>query len=98
MPEPPTAVFAASDTQAIGVLKAAEMKGLRVPDDLSVIGFDDFDLAEYMQLTTIRQPLYASGVEAVDLLLDAISDPAAEPQTIVLPLELIARQTTVPLA
>jgi DNA-binding LacI/PurR family transcriptional regulator len=56
--EPPTAVFAASDLQAFGVLEAAESLGLRVPEDVAVIGFDDIEMAAPMGLTTVRQPLY----------------------------------------
>ena len=72
LPEPPSAIFAASDLQAIGVLKAAERLGVRVPEDLAVIGFDDVDLAEIVGLTTIRQPLREGGALAADLLLAAI--------------------------
>ena len=71
-PDPPSAIFAASDLQAIGVLKAAERLGVRVPEDLAVIGFDDVDLAEIVGLTTIRQPLREGGALAADLLLAAI--------------------------
>src|SRR4051794_9459262 len=74
----PTAVFAASDTQAVGVLEAARALDLRVPDDVAVIGFDDVDAAELLGLTTVRQPLRQSGARGVDLLLAAIGDtPAA---------------------
>jgi DNA-binding LacI/PurR family transcriptional regulator len=68
----PTAVFAASDVQAIGVLEAAEALGLRVPEDVAVIGFDDIELAGIVGLTTVRQPLHDTGVHGVDLLLGAI--------------------------
>ena len=50
LPERPTAIFAASDTQAMGVLEAARKAGLRVPEDLSVIGYDDIEIAEYLRL------------------------------------------------
>ena len=69
LPDPPTAIFAASDLQAIGVLKAAEKLDVRVPDELAVIGFDDVDLAEIVGLTTIRQPLREGGALAADLLV-----------------------------
>ena len=74
LPDPPSAIFAASDLQAIGVLKAAERLGVRVPEELAVIGFDDVDLAEIVGLTTIRQPLREGGALAADLLLAAIED------------------------
>jgi LacI family transcriptional regulator len=94
--DPPTAVFAASDIQAIGVLEAADDAGLEVPRDLSVIGYDDIEVAEYLHLTTIRQPLFASGVEGVDLLLETIATPPSSPSQILLPIDLVVRHTTAP--
>jgi len=91
---PPTAIFAASDTQALGVLEAVRAAGLRVPDDLSVVGFDDIEVSSYTGLTTVRQPLYESGLKATALLLEALETgplPAFEHE---LPLELITRETT----
>lgn len=96
LPDPPTAIFAASDTQAIGVLEACRDLGLRVPEDISVIGYDDIEVAEYLALTTIRQPLFASGVEGVELLLNAITQAPDTPQRVTLPVELIIRATTGP--
>jgi DNA-binding LacI/PurR family transcriptional regulator len=94
LPEPPTAIFAASDVQAIGVLPAAEARGVAVPEQLAVIGFDDVDLAEIVGLTTIRQPLREGGALAADLLLAAIEhgvhDPVEESQA----LTLVERRTT----
>ena len=94
LPEPPTAVVAASDTQASGVLAAARERGLRIPEDLSVVGYDDIEIAEYLHLTTIHQPLFTSGVEGVELLLRMLSGGKSEQQCINLPLELIRRGTT----
>jgi len=97
--EPPTAIFAASDTQAIGVLRAAEERGLSVPEDLSVIGFDDIEVAEYLNLTTIHQPLFTSGVEGAELLFQCIDKPPmsqCDVREIELPLRLVIRQTTGP--
>src|SRR3712207_9561842 len=51
----PTAIFAVSDVHALGALQAATERGLRIPDDLAIVGYDDIDLAGYMSLTTIRQ-------------------------------------------
>ena len=90
----PTAIFAASDTQAIGVMEAARKMGLNVPNDLSVVGYDDIELAEYMGLTTVRQPLFESGAEGVRLLLQAIADRSAPPRTVRLQTEVIPRRTT----
>jgi DNA-binding LacI/PurR family transcriptional regulator len=96
LPTPPTAIFAASDTQALGVLEAARAFRLRVPDDLSVIGFDDIEIASYAGLTTIRQPLFESGRRGAELLLSALAGntPAARVET--LQLDLIVRGTTGP--
>lgn len=89
----PDALFAATDLQAIAVLKAARELGLRVPQDLAIIGFDDLDIAEYVGLTTIRQHLDESGKIAAELLLNRISDPNRPVQHIQLPLTIIERET-----
>ena len=76
----PTAIFAASDTQALGVIAAARELGLHVPDDLSVIGYDDIEAADYVGLTTIRQQLFESGRRGAEMLLAEIGGPVrAEP-------------------
>jgi LacI family transcriptional regulator len=93
LPEPPTAIFAASDNQAMGVLKAARERRVSIPKELAVIGFDDVDIADYVGLTTIRQPLEESGRVAVDLLLARLVDPSRPPQRIRLPLTLVRRET-----
>lgn len=93
LPEPPTAVFAASDTQAMGVLKAARERHVRVPQELAVVGFDDVEVADYIGLTTIRQPLHESGRVAVSLLLDRLADPTRPTQEVWLPLTLVKRET-----
>jgi DNA-binding LacI/PurR family transcriptional regulator len=94
LPERPTAIFAASDTQALGVLEAARALGLRVPDDLSVIGFDDIEIASYAGLTTIRQPLFESGRRGAELLLAALAGNAPTTRIERLQLDLIVRSTT----
>jgi DNA-binding LacI/PurR family transcriptional regulator len=93
-PDRPTAIVAANDTRAIGVLEAARELGLRVPEDLSVIGYDDIEIAELVGLTTIRQPLGRSGQRGMQLLLDRIRGVHVEPVREVLPVELIVRGTT----
>jgi DNA-binding LacI/PurR family transcriptional regulator len=95
--DPPTAIFAFSDTQAIGVLEAAQELGVRIPDELSVIGYDDIEIAAHLQLTTIRQSLYESGVKSSRMLLKALTttDPQS-PQEVLLPTKLIVRGTTAP--
>jgi DNA-binding LacI/PurR family transcriptional regulator len=94
LPEPPTAIFAASDLQAIGVLEAASAAAFEVPGALAVIGFDDVDFAEILGLTTVRQPLAEIGRDAIDLLMAEIRDGDREPVEIVHPLTLIQRRTT----
>ena len=96
LPERPTAVFAASDTQAIGVLEAARWLGISVPEELSVIGFDDIEVAAYLELTTVRQPLVESGRRGARLLLDVLAGRQIPPMHELLPLELIVRGTTGP--
>ena len=93
LPAPPGAIFAASDTQALGVLKAARDRGLRAPQDVAIIGFDDLDIAEYVGLTTVRQPLEQSGRIAAELLLARLDDPTRPNQKITLPLTLVKRET-----
>lgn len=90
---PPTAIFAATDFQAMAVLNVARQKGLRVPQDLAILGFDDLDMADYVGLTTIRQPLDDSGEIAVELLLSRISNPDRSRQHVQLPLKIIERET-----
>jgi LacI family transcriptional regulator len=94
LPKPPTAIFAAADVQALSVLKVAREMNVKVPEQLAVIGFDDIDSAEFMDLTTIRQHLDESGKLAVEILFARIAEPARPPQHVKLPLKLIERQTT----
>jgi DNA-binding LacI/PurR family transcriptional regulator len=94
LPEPPTAIFAASDTQAMGVIEAARDLAIPVPAALSVIGFDDIDIAEHIGLTTVRQPLFESGARAVELLLLILSGTMPQPTAERLPIDLIVRETT----
>ena len=75
----PTAIFAASDTQALGVLAAAQDLGLHVPDDLSVIGYDDIEACDFVGLTTVRQHLFESGRQGAQLLMAEIVERAAPP-------------------
>jgi LacI family transcriptional regulator len=92
----PTAVFAASDILGLGVLEAAKAAGLRVPEDLSVVGFDDIDVSSYIGLTTVHQPLVESGRLGARLLLESLAGEAAAPVAHELPLGLVARTTTAP--
>ncbi len=96
--EPPTAIFAASDVQASGVLAAARSLGMRVPHDLSVIGFDDVNVAALLGLTTIRQPLEVSGRRAGIRLLELLGHDPEEDMPEFSPLQLVVRDTTAPIA
>jgi DNA-binding LacI/PurR family transcriptional regulator len=92
---PPTAIFAASDTQAIGVLDAARDLALTVPEELSVMGFDDIRDADYLNLTTVQQPLYESGTTGAEILLSLLGkEPNGEKINHRLPLTLVPRGTT----
>jgi DNA-binding LacI/PurR family transcriptional regulator len=89
----PSAVFAASDIQALGVLEAARDAGLRVPEDLAVIGFDDVELAGLLGLSTVRQPLARTGELGAALLVAVLEDSAA-PDEALPALEVVRRRTT----
>jgi LacI family transcriptional regulator len=93
LPEPPTAIFAATDFQALGVIKAARQLNIKVPEQLAVIGFDDLDMAEYADLTTISQHLDESGRLAVEILLGQIEAPSRPPRHVKLPVTLIERHS-----
>jgi DNA-binding LacI/PurR family transcriptional regulator len=92
----PTAIFSASDTQAMGVVAAARELGLHVPEDLSVIGYDDIEAADYVGLTTVRQQLFESGRLGAQLLLAEIESRSEEPAIVRLAPELVVRVTTAP--
>jgi len=93
---PPTAVFAASDLQALSMIEALEAHGARVPDDISVVGFDDVEVARYAGLTTVAQPLEVSGSKGAELLLLALQGGEVPEPRQHLPLELVIRGTTGP--
>lgn len=94
-PDRPTAIFAASDEMAIGVLRAARELGLVVPDDLSVVGIDDHELAGFFDLTTVAQPVREQGRRGAESVLAQLAGvhPA---QSEVLPVELLVRSSTAP--
>jgi|SRR5665647_992 len=100
LPEPPTAIFAGSDLQALGVYEEAHRRRLRIPDDLSVVGFDDLSIAQYVtpSLTTVRQPHSEMAAEAVRMVLAMKSaDRPGPPTRIELATNLVVRQSTAPL-
>jgi LacI family transcriptional regulator len=93
LPEPPTAIFAGSDIQALGVVEAARARGLDVPGDLSVVGFDDLPLASWVSppLTTVRQPLADMGHTAVAMLTDLMEGRSLRSNRVELATELVVR-------
>lgn len=96
MPGRPTAVFAASDTQAMGVLDAARGMDIDVPHDLSVVGFDDIEMSAHIGLTTVHQPLEESGRIAAEILIAEIEGHNDGPTYRELPVELVVRESTGP--
>lgn len=95
VPVPPTAVFVASDSMAVGAMRAAAAAGYRIPDDLSIVGFDDLPFAAYTSppLTTIHQPVGDMGATAVRLLVELIEHRASAPQQVRLPTRLVVRES-----
>jgi LacI family xylobiose transport system transcriptional regulator len=99
LPEPPTAIFAGNDLQAMGVYQAARAARVRIPEDLSVVGFDDVPVAGWMgpALTTVRQPLTDMGVAAAGMLLTLAGGAAPASPRVELPTTLVLRGSTAPL-
>jgi len=91
----PDAIFAASDASAVGAIRAIHEAGLRVPEDIAVVGFDDVDIAQSAtpSVTTMRQPVQQKGAAAARILLDHIEGKITTPQSHVFPTELIVRQS-----
>lgn len=94
LPDPPTAIFAASDTQALGVLSAAESAGRSVPADLSVVGYDDIEPAAQLGLSTVHQPLTESGARGARRLCALIRGESVRPLRDELPVTLVTRSTS----
>lgn len=90
---PPTAVFCGNDVLALGAFNAAVQRGVRIPQDLTLIGYDDIDMAQWQvfRLTTVRVDLRALAASAVDLLLRRLREPSRPAERVVLPPELILR-------
>ncbi|MDK2798906.1 MAG: hypothetical protein PWP27_1288 [Clostridiales bacterium] len=94
-PNPPTAIFATDDLKAIGVIKAAHSLGLKIPEDLSIIGHNDYDIAQMVEppLSTVQVPIYQMGKVSAKILLEQINNPDAHPKQIILPTQLIVRNS-----
>lgn len=95
LPQPPTAIFASNDVMAMGVMDAVRNRGLRVPEDISVIGFDNIPQSALVRpaLTTIHQPLEKMGRVATQLLLNLLRHPEKESERIELPTRLVIRES-----
>ena len=98
LPEPPTAIFTYYDLLAIGAIRAAGDMGIRIPQDVSITGFDDIVLAQYCtpRLTTIDQNKKRIGEMAIELMIDRIENPSLPPRQIVVPMNLVVRESTAP--
>jgi LacI family transcriptional regulator len=91
----PTAIFLANDVMAFGAMKAIQECGLKVPEDVSVVGFDDIPLAGYVTppLTTVRQPSYDKGVQAASILIQCL-ETGKTPESVIMGVELVVRNST----
>jgi len=98
LPEPPTAIFAFNDNMAIGAIQAARARGLRLPEELSIVGFDDVGPATIVQpsLTTVRQPLAEMGRMAVSMLVRLLEEQRIETLHVELGTRLVVRESTAP--
>jgi LacI family transcriptional regulator len=95
IPNRPDAIFAASDTMAMGAMRAAREENLRIPEDVAFVGFDDLPAAAYpnIRLTTIRQPTAQFGFKAVEILIEMIESGDREPRHIIMETEMIIRES-----
>lgn len=95
LPEPPTAVFAAADMMAVGALEAIRSRGLRVPEDVALVGFDDIQLAPFIDppLTTIRQDRVGLGLAAGRALIEQVEHPDRALAALTMPVELVVRRS-----
>lgn len=98
LPDPPTAIFTANDLQAFGVYEAARQAGLRIPEDLSVVGFDDLPFTQWAgpPMTTVRQPLAQMGATAVQMIVKMARGERLEQHRVELATSLVVRQSTAP--
>ncbi len=91
--ERPTAVFVASDIQALGAMKVLRENKMNIPQDMAVVGFDDIEMSDYLGLSTMRQPMYAMGKLAVERLMERISGDVKDVMHRSFATELIVRET-----
>jgi LacI family transcriptional regulator len=98
LPTRPTAVFAPTDVMAVGALDAIAGRGLRCPEDMSVVGYNDIPMSRYISppLTTVELPSEGLGAEAARMALDSVADPEARGKLVELPASLVVRRSTGP--
>jgi len=98
LPEPPDAVFCASDVMAIGAMTAIEAAGLRVPQDVAVVGFDDIEYARLVApgLTTVHQSQDALAEGLITAIINLLEHPSDAPQVSVIPVEMVVRESSTP--
>jgi DNA-binding LacI/PurR family transcriptional regulator len=90
----PTAVFASSDTLAVGVIKSAEQHGLKIPDDLAVIGFDNLDISSILDISTVNQPLLESGIRGASKMVSLLNGEIVMPHREELALDVVPRRSS----
>lgn len=95
LPHKPDAIFVANDTMALGALRAMREVGIKVPEDIAIVGFDDIPnaISSPVPLTTVRQPTQEMGVAAVNSLIKKITQPASDFENLIFPTELIVRKS-----
>lgn len=93
--DPPEAIFAVSDTIAVAAIKAAKVMGLRIPEDIGVVGFDDTPLSILSDpsITTVNQPMYQMGYLACEIVINNVLLPSSEPQQLLLNTEIVVRSS-----
>ena len=93
-PNRPTAIFCESDEMAMGAMQALRRHGLKAPDDISIVGFDGHEMAEFSELTTIEQPVQLMGEMAAWSIMERLRKPNIDPPSLVLPTTLVVRNST----
>jgi LacI family repressor for deo operon, udp, cdd, tsx, nupC, and nupG len=93
-PNRPTAIFCESDEMAMGAMQAMRRHGLKAPDDISIVGFDGHEMAEFSELTTIEQPVQLMGEMAAWSIMERLRKPNIDPPSLVLPTTLVVRNST----
>jgi DNA-binding LacI/PurR family transcriptional regulator len=93
-PNRPTAIFCESDEMAMGAMQALRRHGLKSPDDISIVGFDGHEMAEFSELTTIEQPVQLMGEMAAWSIMERLRKPNIDPPSLVLPTTLVVRNST----